>query len=264
MGFKEKINYLKNDNGGFSLVEVMAALIIIGILTAATAPFFIRATNKVERKEVPPPETVTVDPVIIPWGEILAFGVGTVALIVFIAGVTVGIKKVKQKRIANNVNIAGWEQLMSRYNDVITRWTSYEMDILKVIDYPLLTDMTAPTTIAFHQSMRHARMLTPKEKKPTEDYLSSEFAEAVTELEKSFDIAESTAKRSQWKQYDRDEQKKLSRAKDMLALALDDAGTSHERQIAYRGAMKILSGLIDVPVMTLAAIENKTKLELVA
>ena len=43
-----------------------------------------------------------------------------------------------------------------------TRWLAYEIDVQKTLDYPLMTDMREPLTLAFHRARVRAEDLRPE------------------------------------------------------------------------------------------------------
>jgi hypothetical protein len=43
-------------------------------------------------------------------------------------------------------------KVIDRHNRTDARWLDYEIDIAKLLDFPLMTDMRDPLTIAFHKA----------------------------------------------------------------------------------------------------------------
>jgi hypothetical protein len=62
-------------------------------------------------------------------------------------------------------NEAGYRREMTkvleRHDRTDARWLDYEIDIAKLLDFPLMTDMRDPLTIAFHKAKSHADWLRP-------------------------------------------------------------------------------------------------------
>jgi hypothetical protein len=139
------------------------------------------------------------------------------------------------------------------------RWLDYEIDIAKLLDFPLMTDMRDPLTIAFHKARSHADWLRPD---AVDDILGDrnaqlEYRDAVGEYVAAFDIAESEAIRRRRSDFSAEAQERLARAQNLLRLASDGGATPQERQSAYARAQKELDGLIVLPATTRASIERK-------
>ena len=59
---------------------------------------------------------------------------------------------------------AQWQAIMRmvrEHDRTDTRWLDYEIDISKLLDYPLMTDMRDPLTQRFHRAKLRAYMLRP-------------------------------------------------------------------------------------------------------
>ena len=59
---------------------------------------------------------------------------------------------------------AQWQAIMRmvrEHDRTDTRWLDYEIDISKLLDYPLMTDMRDPLTQRFHRAKLRADMLRP-------------------------------------------------------------------------------------------------------
>jgi hypothetical protein len=79
-----------------------------------------------------------------------------------------------------------------------TRWLDYELDIGKLLDFPLMTDMRNPLTERFHRAKLRADLLRPGN---VEDLLSDsdaarQYLDAVENYVTAFDIAETEAARA--------------------------------------------------------------------
>jgi hypothetical protein len=150
-------------------------------------------------------------------------------------------------------------KLVAAHDRTETRWFDYELDIAKLLDFPMMTDMREPLTIAFHRAKRHADLLRPE--KP-EDLIGNrdgllEYRDAVHEYISAFEIAEAEAIRRRRSDFSADEQQRMARAQNLLHLAQDDAATREERQNAYARASKELDGLIVLPAPARASIERR-------
>jgi hypothetical protein len=150
-------------------------------------------------------------------------------------------------------------KLIAAHDRTDARWFDYEIDIAKLLDFPMMTDMRHPLTIAFHKAKRRADLLRPER---AEDLVADRTAQlgyrdAVHEYVSAFEIAEAEAIRRRRSDFSEDEQQRMSRAQNLLHLAQDDAATLEERQTAYARARKELDGLIVLPAPARAAIERR-------
>ena len=139
-----------------------------------------------------------------------------------------------------------------------TRWLDYELDVTKLLDYPLMTDMRDPHTQRFHRAKLRADLLRPAD---TGDLLDDgdaarEYRDAVEEYVTAFDVAEAEAIRRRRRDFSREEQQRLSRAHSALRIASDTGATPQERERAFELAGRELDGLIVLPERTRAAIER--------
>lgn len=139
------------------------------------------------------------------------------------------------------------------------RWLDYEIDIAKLLDFPLMTDMRDPLTVAFHKARSRAELLRPDS---VDDILDDrdaqlEYRDAVHEYVAAFDVAEAEAIRRRRSDFSPEGQERLQRAQNLLRLASDGGATLQERQNAYAKARRELDGLIVLPAATRASIERK-------
>jgi hypothetical protein len=139
-----------------------------------------------------------------------------------------------------------------------TRWLDYELDVTKLLDYPLMTDMRDPHTQRFHRAKLRADLLRPADAADLLDdgEAARQYLDAVEEYVTAFDVAESEAFRRRRSDFSREEQQRLSRAHGALRIALDTAATPQERERAFDVARDELDGLIVLPERTRAAIER--------
>jgi hypothetical protein len=139
-----------------------------------------------------------------------------------------------------------------------TRWLDYELDIAKLLDFPLMTDMRNPLTERFHRAKLRADLLRPAK---AEDLLddtdvATRYLDAVESYVTAFDAAESEAIRRRRKDFTREEQQRLTRAQSALRIAVDSAATPQERERAYGLARRELDGLVVLPERSRTAIER--------
>jgi hypothetical protein len=150
-------------------------------------------------------------------------------------------------------------KLLAVHDRTDARWLDYEVDIAKLLDFPLMTDMRNPLTIAFHKAKRQADLLRPER---PEDLLSDrtaqlEYRDGVHEYVSAFEIAETEAIRRRRSDFSEDDQQRLARAQHLLQLAQDAAASPQERQNAYARASRELDGLIVLPAPARASIERR-------
>jgi hypothetical protein len=139
-----------------------------------------------------------------------------------------------------------------------TRWLDYELDIGKLLDYPLMTDMRDPLTQRFHRAKLRADFLRPADAADMmgDADVARQYRDAVEEYVTAFDVAESEAIRRRQSDFSRADQQRLGRAKRALRIASDPAATPQERERAFDVARKELDGLVVLPERTRVAIER--------
>ncbi len=158
------------------------------------------------------------------------------------------------------------KRLTALHNRTDERWLSYETDVAKLLDFPMMTDMRDPLTIAFHKARQRADFARPER---LDDILEDrdaqlDYRDAVSDYVTAFDVAEAEAIRRRRSDFSADDQERLSRAQRLLQLAEDTAATPQERQNAYTRARRELEGLIVLPPATRAALERRVAGEIEA
>ncbi|MCW2686604.1 MAG: hypothetical protein JWR37_1494 [Mycobacterium sp.] len=150
-------------------------------------------------------------------------------------------------------------KVLDEHDRTDARWLDYEVDIAKLLDFPLMTDMRDPLTIAFHKAKRRADLLRPEK---AEDLVGErdaqlEYRDAVHDYVSAFDVAEAEAIRRRRSDFSQVDQQRLARGQSLLRLASDSGATLDERQSAYAKARTELDGLIVLPASTRASIERR-------
>jgi hypothetical protein len=156
---------------------------------------------------------------------------------------------------------AQWRSLrriLDEHHRTDTRWLEYELDFAKLLDFPLMTNLRDPLTVAFHKAKLRADLLRPIK---AEDLLddresATKYQAAVEDYVTAFNVAEAEATRRRRSDFSRDEQQRIARAQSLLRMASDAAAAPPERQRAYESARKELDGLIVLPATTQAGIER--------
>lgn len=139
-----------------------------------------------------------------------------------------------------------------------TRWLEYELDLVKLLNYPLMTDMRVPVTQQFHRAKLRADLLRPIAAEALVNDRDGfvEYREAVADYASAFHVAENEAIRTRRRHFSEAEQQRVSRAQSMLLVASDTTATPQERARAYSLARRELDGLMVLPERTLAQIER--------
>ena len=155
------------------------------------------------------------------------------------------------------------ERLFSAHDEVTRRWLEYELDVAKLIAYPAMSDGRQPLTAAFLRAKKKADNLRPASAKArvTREQVA-EYRDAVTDYEVAFDVAERDARRVKDSSFTDAERKRLETAKQLLSVAIDQAATPAERQVAYRRVREELDGLISLSDGAIEVLEEKVALEL--
>ena len=164
-----------------------------------------------------------------------------------------------EPRMSNHT--AQWRTIMrttKEHDRTDTRWLDYELDVGKLLDYPLMTDMREPLTQRFHRAKLRADFLRPADLGDLVDDrdVARQYLDAVEEYVTAFEVAEAEAIRRRRSDFSPDEQQRLARARSALRIASDTAATPQERERAFAVARRELDGLIVLPERTRAAIER--------
>jgi hypothetical protein len=138
------------------------------------------------------------------------------------------------------------------------RWLDYELDVTKLLDFPLMTDMRDPLMTNFHKAKLRADVLRPaKAEDLVDDRASAErYLTAVEDYVTAFNTAESEAIRRRRNDFSREGRQRIARAHSLLRVASDVSATPQERGQAYEVAVRELDGLIVLPATTRAGIER--------
>lgn len=163
-----------------------------------------------------------------------------------------------QAAAAEQASQAQVRALLAAHDSVNHRWLDYELDVGKLIDFPVMTDVREPLTVAFLRAKKEADGLRPDAPEDiTTPARLAEYRAAVHGFEVAFDVAEREAKRIRDSNFSGPERQRLATARKLLRIAEDSAATSAERQTAYKRARRELEGLIVLPEATVAALEEK-------
>ena len=157
---------------------------------------------------------------------------------------------------------------LKQHDGLNEKWFAYELDLATLIEYPLMTDMREPLTLAFHRARVHADDLKPEPPHAgdTETTLAPadfvDYRDAVGDYAATFDAAEREARRRKQAGFSPIEREALDRARKLISVASDSGATAAERQAAYKKARAELDGLIDVPPLAAERLERQIAGEL--
>ncbi len=107
----------------------------------------------------------------------------------------------RRRRSGRRADLRGFGALASRHDAVLTRWSGYELDPAKMIDYPDLSDVRRAETAALIRTMREAAILRRGVRaaggrgldRGRADSAGADYAVAVTRLEERLVDAELAA-----------------------------------------------------------------------
>lgn len=164
-------------------------------------------------------------------------------------------ESITEKKAPRITRPAGsWVKSHEVLDNVKREWISWEMDILRVVQYPALFNAREPATADFHKALLYAESIRSTLVEPYS--ASHPYLKAVTDLQFAWTTAQSEAKRIEQSNFEEEERERLSRALDLLRIALNASGTPAERQGSYKRAMVQLKGLIYIPVALVKSIES--------
>jgi hypothetical protein len=149
-------------------------------------------------------------------------------------------------------------RVIDEHNRTDTRWLDYELDAAKLLDFPAMTDMRDPLTVAFHRAKLRADLLRPGKAEDllTDPEATRQYLDAVEAYVTAFDAAETEARRRRRSDFTREEQQRMTRAQSLLRVAADGGATQQERERAYDLARGELDGLLVLPDRTATALER--------
>jgi hypothetical protein len=138
------------------------------------------------------------------------------------------------------------------------RWLGYELDVAKLLDFPLMTDMRDQLTMNFHKAKLRAEFLRPAKAEDLLDdrHAAESYLAAVQDYVAAFNAAETEAVRNRRSCFSHEQQQRIARAQSLFRMAADPAATRQERQHAYDRGRREIGDLIALPAAAQAAIER--------
>lgn len=268
----------RREDSGFTLIELIVVVIIIAILATvgvvafSSSPSFESGDYNIQGAQgevTRPAEPVSFAPVIYGLGGILGLaGIGGGA---FAATKAVG--TIKRSRKENQAKLteakAVREGTKNRHREVLVRYSDYETDLWKALNYPALHDVEVAETSEFLKAMRDAEA---KEKALEDDkemlsaYLYDKYENAVSHLEHTFTLAENKAIRLGESSLSSEEQKDIKNARMLLSHAEDSGNNEEMRANYYEQLKRVIVRLNEqhrtpiIPQPALLEIENQSRL----
>lgn len=159
------------------------------------------------------------------------------------------------------VRVATLDRIMAEHDAVNARWLDCELEITKLIDFPLMTDVREPLMVAYLKAKRLADSVRPNEEdRPAVSAEGIErYRAAVADYGVSFDLAEAEAHRVKDRDFTEGERERLERARQLMTLSVDRAASPAERQQAYTRARKELDGLLSLSACTVRNMEEQAR-----
>lgn len=147
---------------------------------------------------------------------------------------------------------------IAQHDRTESRWLDYELDAAKLLDFPLMTDLSAPLVMAFHKAKLRADLLRPVRAEDLLDDRASaaDYLAAVQDYVATFNAAEAEAIRLRRNDFTREAQQRIARAQSLLRVAADPSATAQERAQSLTLADVELDGLIVLPESTRAGLER--------
>lgn len=141
-------------------------------------------------------------------------------------------------------------------DEATTRWLSYEKDLRKAMNFPLMRDFTVREVREAVAAMTHAHASRPVTRSTKRIV---EYAIAVQGFAAALDAAETLARRVRRSQMPAEHVAALKLADTLLALASDPGASPSERQAALRRLRATLDGIIEAP-QAIERVESQVRL----
>ncbi|MFK4762206.1 hypothetical protein ACI3KS_14840 [Microbacterium sp. ZW T5_45] len=156
-------------------------------------------------------------------------------------------------------------RLFAEHDEITARWLDYELDVSKLIAFPAMSDGRQPLVAAFLKAKKTADALRPDSADAeVPERQVSEYLDAVGAYAVAFEVAEKDARRLRDSTFTEPERKRLDRAQQLLKVAVDEAATQAERNIAYKRVHDELEGLILLSDEAVEVLEKQVSREISA
>lgn len=246
---------LTSRRGDFDLVSIIVGVTVVGILGVIALAMYGLATGDTDEQDPKTAEPVKAPPPEIDMSWLWQAG-GAVLLLAVAGGLAFGgyvlwkkFSAVRRAALTENAHAASLiKSAIATLDSVVSASASYETDLAKQIDFPMMTDVTDPAVSAYLKDMRRAMNLRSLALAPGRPSLESAtlFADAVHSLEISFNGAVAKAERVRWSSFTEAEKGRLKDAQTALAVIHDASTTPEQRNAQYRRITKLLEGLVNI------------------
>lgn len=264
----------------FSLAVMDSVVSIFGGETSEPTAKSSEVTPAPSPTPAPAPEPSPVDVASTPfdWTPVLWIGGGVLLLALTLGAIALWWghlspritqeKERKQVRAAHvRAGELAWGNAQARYREDVKRWLSYETDVRKAMDFPLMRDLNHPLVQRTVAAMSQAQSM-HREHPPvlSDDVEPSQqpFVLAADEFHTALKRAVAEAHRVRRSLLTRAQRKNLDTAERLFAIVTDPAAAPNERQMALKQMNRLLEGIISVPEQVWMQIESSTRLALVA
>ncbi len=133
--------------------------------------------------------------------------------------------------------------------DIEAEWLDTQSDIIKILKFPMFSDIREPLVQSFYTKLSVAKSLMGR-------VSVNDFVVAISDLKVAWGLLMHEARRVELSKFNDGERKKIIMATNLMNIALSTASTPAERQSAYKKAMEQLNGLVVLPEITLAVLEE--------
>lgn len=264
-----------------------AALIVVGLMVIVMLLaylFVLSPALKESREEMgvadeeaapePEPEAAPAPAEPLNWQPVL-YGAGGLAGLLAVGGsgffIVKGVGALRARKDIRDQAAAMYNTIAERHQDVLVKYSSYETDLWKALNYPALHDVEVETTSDFLSAMRDAESVkkaTQDKKQSLTEDLRTKYEHAVSHLESAFTAAENKAIRLGESSLSESEQKDIRTARSLLAHA-EDSGNSAELRATYYSQLKRVINRLNeahrtplIPQQSFTEIEHQSRLML--
>lgn len=298
MNLTERMRTLRSTaERGFTLVELLVVICILGILATMAIPILLNQQQKGEEARqavaeaaasaTPTPKAVLPTPDAAPavpaepfnWTPIIIGGV-VLALILAIFGLvylwrahlgpraSAAKQAVDDQRAQRIAAKSAWDGALVAEAEASARWLAYEKDLELAMRFPLMRDFSSEVVKQVVGSMSKAAGLRGgvPSVQPGREAADQPYVAAVRDFVHALDVAEAQARRVGDNLLTPEQRANLATAQQMFRIVTGEGSSQHERESALKRMNSLLRGIIEVPPMVLAQIEQAhgIRLELTA